>query len=232
MSSVSVPGWLFIAWMLIAFPLAAVRTARRVRASRAPHGEPFASRTKLYASTLALQAVLGLMAFAVCRAQWIPLIGTRPARELTAVHWLYGAGCLALLVLLAELSWRTRPESERKELFTRMLLPRSSRERALFALVILAAGTCEELAFRGALFQLLALVTGSLAAAAIICSVDFALVHYPQGARSMVTIFVMALLKHALVLLTGTLLVSMVVHVAYDLAASWRTARRLAATAA
>ena len=232
MSDVGAMGWLFIAYMLVLFPMGAIRTARRVRVARESGGAvPLPSRTRLYLSTLVVQASLGLMAYAVSRQLGTSLMGTRDIASLTTIHWLYGVATLIVLCLLAELSWRTRPEAERRSMFTRLLLPQSPRERVLFGLVVLAAGTCEELAFRGALFQLLGIMTGSLLASAVLCSVDFALVHYPQGRRSMVTIFFMALLKHSLVMLTGTLLVSMVVHVAYDLVATWRTARRFATAA-
>jgi membrane protease YdiL (CAAX protease family) len=69
-------------------------------------------------------------------------------------------------------------------------------------------------------------VTGSLPVAVIASAVAFAVVHAPQGLAGVGYVLVIALLHQALVLVTGTLLLVVVVHFAYDvLAGLWLAPR-------
>jgi membrane protease YdiL (CAAX protease family) len=71
-----------------------------------------------------------------------------------------------------------------------------------------------------------AAATGSLAAAVIVSAIAFAAVHAPQGLAGVVYVFAIALLHQALVLFTGTLLLAIAVHFAYDVLAGLWLARR------
>ena len=103
------------------------------------------------------------------------------------------------------------------------------RARLLWLAVSLAAGVSEEITYRGVFFLLLHRVTGSVLAAALLAAAAFGLAHVVQGRESVLVIFGIALLAQTLVLVTGTLLVAMAVHVAYDVPAGpvyGRLARR------
>jgi membrane protease YdiL (CAAX protease family) len=93
------------------------------------------------------------------------------------------------------------------------------------------AGVAEETAYRGVGMALLASSTGSAWIAAAIMSLAFGIAHITQEWKSVWIVVVMAALMHALVAFTGTLVVAMAVHAAYDIAAGVigsREARRLA----
>jgi membrane protease YdiL (CAAX protease family) len=95
---------------------------------------------------------------------------------------------------------------------------------------VLVAGVAEEMAYRGVTMTILWYALGNPWAAALVCAVAFALAHATQGWKSGVIIFVIGLLMHGLVAITGTLVPAMIVHVAYNLIAGGlivREARRL-----
>jgi hypothetical protein len=54
----------------------------------------------------------------------------------------------------------------------------------------------------------------------------FALAHWVQGWKSGAVIFAMALVAHALVALTGTLVLKMIVHAVYDFVAGAQIAKQ------
>jgi membrane protease YdiL (CAAX protease family) len=95
--------------------------------------------------------------------------------------------------------------------------------------VSLAAGIAEETAYRGVLVVLLASVTASFVVAALLSAAAFAIVHYPQGAKSVGWVFAIGLVMQALVSATGTLYVAMGVHAVYDVTAAIRAAGRIKA---
>src|SRR5207248_1049618 len=95
----------------------------------------------------------------------------------------------------------------------------SYEELGWWAAVSLAAGIIEESVYRGVLFGILFYWLDNWWVAALLCSLSFALGHAIQGWKSTVIIFVMALMFHGLVRVTGSRYVAMVVHAAYDLIA-------------
>ena len=106
--------------------------------------------------------------------------------------------------------------------------PRSPREWALWTGTVLIARVAEEAAYRGVGMSILWYSLGNPWIAVLISAVAFAMAHSTQGWKSAVTIFGLALVMHALVAYTGTLVFAMVVHGTYDLIAGYgisRTAR-------
>jgi membrane protease YdiL (CAAX protease family) len=85
----------------------------------------------------------------------------------------------------------------------------------------LSAGVGEELVWRGVLPSLLAVLTGSVAIAIALSVVSFALAHAIQGLRSVLAIATIAAAFHALVFVSGSLYVGMVVHFVYDVIAGF-----------
>jgi hypothetical protein len=137
-----------------------------------------------------------------------------------------GVLTLATVVGIGELSWRTRTPAERERLWVRRILPRTPAERRGWIVISAGAAIAEEVAYRGAFVAVATMVTGSALVAVLASAVAFAAVHAPQGVSGTGYVFLIALLHQALVLFTGTLLVAIVVHFAYDVVAGLWLARR------
>ena len=130
------------------------------------------------------------------------------------------AGLLAP-VLLAKSNPALRKKREASFASIAYYLPRTGRERALFALVCVTAGVCEEIIFRGWIIRYLAALPagltlwGSLGVSAAL----FGLVHLYQGWRGVALTAVLGGLLGFLFLNTGSLIVPIVLHVLIDLRA-------------
>ena len=108
----------------------------------------------------------------------------------------------------------------------RALMPRTARERGLFAVLSLAAGVSEEMAFRGYALTTLAWVTGT-GWAAVATSVIFGVLHAYQGWLGVVRSAAMGGLLAWGYLATGSLWAPMVAHVILDLLLGIVLAERL-----
>jgi membrane protease YdiL (CAAX protease family) len=97
--------------------------------------------------------------------------------------------------------------------------PRSGQERWLCAGIALSAGISEELAFRGALLDILQRLVphGSMALAVGLAVVLFGLAHAYQGVRGVLGTTVAGAALMALYLGTGSLIPGIVVHFLIDL---------------
>lgn len=102
--------------------------------------------------------------------------------------------------------------------FLVQLLPRSGRERGVFALLSLAAGSGEELAFRGYLIPVLSPLLG-VAGAAALSSAVFGVVHAYQGALGVVRTGLMGGVLAWGLLASGSLWPAIVAHTLIDLVA-------------
>ncbi|MES1211632.1 MAG: CPBP family intramembrane glutamic endopeptidase, partial [Acidobacteriota bacterium] len=103
----------------------------------------------------------------------------------------------------------------KRRLYRRM--PHHGRQVLLWAVVALAAGFCEEVVYRGVLFQILDYQIGGWWPAAIIASAAFALAHAIQGWFVASVIFVFSLGFHGMVWYCGDLYTAMAVNFIYDL---------------
>lgn len=220
---VDVQSALFVLLVLIVMPIGAVRSRALVsgRATRRSAVRPAPKRADILARALVVQLLLFCLSFLVARHQRMHLwswTGVRPTTIGIAI------GALAVLLGVGALSWRLRTPDERRTLWLRHLLPRTSLQWALWLVVSLAAGIAEETAYRGVLVVLLASLTASFVTAVVLSAVAFALVHYPQGAKSMGWVFAIGLVMQAVVAATGTLYVAMGVHAVYDVTAAIRAA--------
>ena len=126
-------------------------------------------------------------------------------------------------VLLAQWNPATRKKLEASFTGIAYYLPRTGRERALFALVCVTAGVCEEIIFRGWIIRYLAALPfgltlwGSLG----LSSALFGLVHLYQGWRGVALTAVLGGMLGLLFLVTGNLIVPVILHVLIDLRALW-----------
>jgi membrane protease YdiL (CAAX protease family) len=110
--------------------------------------------------------------------------------------------------------WPQRDRDSKERLYR--MLPHDRADLPPYFAVCLAAGICEETVYRGVTTVLLARVTENLSAAILIASIAFALAHVIQGWRSVVAVFGIALMAHAVVLMTQSLFPVMAAHALYD----------------
>jgi uncharacterized protein len=133
------------------------------------------------------------------------------------VGWSLGltlAGLATMLVFRSVAAVAGARESE----MVRQLLPRTPRERGVFALLSVAAGVGEELAYRGYAIPLLATVMGVPAAVAL-TSVVFGILHGYQGLLGTVRTTVMGGVLAWGFLASGSLLPAILAHTLIDLVA-------------
>lgn len=100
----------------------------------------------------------------------------------------------------------------------RHLLPRSPREKAVFALLSVTAGACEELAFRGYAIPMLAPALG-LPGAVVVTSLVFGVVHGYQGPLGVLRTGVMGAVLAGGFLAAGSLWPAVLAHALIDLIA-------------
>jgi len=218
---VDVQSTVFVLLVLVVMPIGAVRSKSIVAGRR---GRPAPRKSDILARALLVQMLLFAFAFFVARTEGMAIwswTGLNPGTIAVA------AAALAILLFVGALSWQLRTPDERRTLWMRHLLPRTSGQWALWLVVSLAAGIAEETAYRGVLVGLLASVTASFVVAAILSAAAFAIVHYPQGAKSMGWVFAIGLVMQAVVSATGTLYVAMGVHAVYDVTAAIRAAGQI-----
>jgi membrane protease YdiL (CAAX protease family) len=214
---------LFLVVILVLVPLGAMRSARQLRELVATEGRLTDElRSALLASTLIVQGALLVLAWLVGKG--IPLAPT--IFKLPAVgDWLAAVAALGVLLFLWRVSDSIRSADERRHMLVFQLAPRTRRDWTIWWGVSLMAGTSEEIVYRGVTMTILANALGNPWAAALIASIAFAAAHATQGWKSGLIIFAMALVMHALVAFTGTLILAMAVHAGYDLIAGWLTGR-------
>lgn len=216
-------GWAFLALAALLLPLAVGLFAVAERRRRDAAADVPTPRIHLYVQTLFTHAVLFGAAFAAARAESVVLV---PRRAIELHDVVAGALTLLAVAAIGELSWRSRSPAERERLWVRRILPHTRSERRTWVLVSAGAAIAEEVAYRGVFVALATAATGSVPIAVIASAIAFAVVHAPQGPSGIGYVFSIALLHQALVLATGTLVVAIVVHFAYDVLAGLWLAKR------
>lgn len=99
----------------------------------------------------------------------------------------------------------------------KQLIPRTNRERGMFALLSLAAGVGEEVVFRGYLIAVLGTLFSGPWTAALVSSLAFSLLHAYQGGSGIVRSGLLGFLFAAAFILHGSLWPLILVHAAVDL---------------
>jgi membrane protease YdiL (CAAX protease family) len=99
------------------------------------------------------------------------------------------------------------------------LLPRTARERRLFAVVGVTAGVCEEWLYRGFFLALVAAVAPGLPGPVlvVVAALAFGLAHAYQGVTGVVTTGALGGVLAAVYLSSGSLLLPVLLHVVIDL---------------
>ncbi|MEQ1856959.1 MAG: type II CAAX endopeptidase family protein [Longimicrobiales bacterium] len=131
--------------------------------------------------------------------------------------------CLLVVLVFRQLAiWAGAVESP----LLRDLLPRTAKERRVFALLSLAAGVGEELAYRGYAILVLAPLVGTWGAV-VLTSVVFGVLHAYQGLLGMVRTALMGGVLAWGFLASGSLWPAIIAHVALDLLAGLAFGERL-----
>jgi membrane protease YdiL (CAAX protease family) len=221
MERLNIASFVFLIVLFVLLPRAALRSARMLRQAHAEGKMP--PRKRIVISTLFSLTVIWFIS---------AMNGISMQRSLFSLENVglreigIGVAAFALLLLAIPISRAMRrPEEERQRIVFSMA-PRTPGEFGLFVLVAVAAGIAEESAYRGVAIWILTPVFGSIVPAIFLSAMSFSVAHAVQGGKTMAMIFAIALVFHALVYLTGTLVIAMVVHAAYDIVAGYAAAKR------
>lgn len=148
------------------------------------------------------------------------LRGEAPAIEVDPfLALLFVTATIAALPLGAFVTWRRLRKGKAAPAYLRhvsALLPRDRSEVLLGAAISVAAGIGEELFFRLLLPIVLAAFVGGIAAV-VIATLLFGLAHAYQGWRGVTVTTLVGVLFTAMYLMSGSLAVAMLFHVAIDL---------------
>jgi membrane protease YdiL (CAAX protease family) len=214
--------WLILLMLAVVVPW---RGSVRVRELLARPQLSSAERISLYASTIAFQwLAAGITTWrAVVRGAGAAELGLSPARPVLGLA--IGAVMAAMLTSLQIASLRQMsrvPAEKRGRMYeiARRLMPRNLVESLAFVALVGTVSLCEELLYRGfafAMFQ--GLGAGSEASAILGSSALFALGHVYQGRRGVASTFVLGLLLAGARSWSGSLLPSILAHLAVDLSA-------------
>ena len=211
-------GWLFVLVVGALIPIAALRSARR-----APLSETHQKITQRLRTVVVLVLLACVALFVAYRDNISLFQGFTWTTSLIALS----AAILVGVVALAEALLMVRSPEERRKLWVRQIIPRNNAERAVWVVSSIAAGATEEIIFRGVFFALVAAITRSIAAGAVISAIVFALAHFRQGWKSMAFIPAIALLFQWLIIYSGSLVPAMIVHAVYNIVRGLRASAAL-----
>lgn len=204
-------SWYHVLLFGVVVPYLAIKSHARLKASTAP-----IDRLKHFqtgAATLAIFAVFSLFT-ALKQHLWF-LFNVDRAGLLKGLPAAVAMYVGAVIVMRP----RWRKAVERRKPVVRLFMPGNAIERAWWVVISTLAGISEEITWRGVQTTLLAMLFGNFVAASVVSAAMFGLGHSVQGRQSVAIVAVFALLFQAIVWLSGTLLLAMAVHVAYDITA-------------
>ena len=214
-----VDAWLLTAALVLALPACGILMYRRL--SMLPADSPGRAKLSIYLVIIALEWVLvGALCFVASRhALNMADLGERvgPVRRTLAMS----AGLLILLALLSFQNIRkiriaAVEELEKDLRRLKRFLPQSTVETAVFMVMALTAGICEELLYRGWLVNFIAVLTHSAWAGVAIGGVLFGLAHAYQGPKGIMATGVLGLVFGAIFVLSGSLFPGQILHAAID----------------
>lgn len=217
--------WDFVVIFLVLGIFVPWRGLVRVRALLARPQLSSAERISLYASTIAFQwLAAGVIAWrAVAHGFGPAALGL--VAERAAPGLVLGAAMAVVLASLQIVSLRQLsrlPPEKRGHLYriASRLMPRNLTEALAFVALIGTVSLCEELLYRGFAFAVFKELGGGSAAAAVAgSSALFAIGHLYQGRRGVASTFVLGLLLAGARSWSGSLVPSIMAHLAVDLVA-------------
>jgi len=175
-------------------------------------------RLPAYWSSIATLWFLGTISWLVgTRTDGLSAIGVVPLGPVPFVAWTFGllAAGLGIIVVFRQIAVVLRLQDAP---LLRALLPRTADERRVFALLSVAAGVGEEVAYRGYAIPVIIPALGPVGAL-LLTSAVFGVLHVYQGALGVLRTAVMGATLAAGFLLSGSLLPAMIAHVLIDILA-------------
>ncbi len=140
-----------------------------------------------------------------------------PLRTL-AVSGLLVAIVAALIIVNKGRSQKASAEQlSRAASKVRRLLPTTQTERAIWVVVALTAGICEEFLYRGWLLSLFGHALGSVWVGLVVSSIVFGAAHAYQGRNGIIGSSVLGIVLGGVFVLCGTLLLGQLLHAGIDL---------------
>ena len=203
----------FLLLLFVGLPYLSARTHRQALAL----DRPSVYTSVAFTLWLVAGALLLVLAFEGQDLESIGLRGVDGAAPVTIALWtlaIVAGGCLIVLA-----AWVVRRVLNRDESPTiQHLIPRTSRERALLALILSpTAGFVEEVLYRGFAITRLVLLVGDPWLAALLAAAAFSLGHLYQGIFGAVRAGALGLLLAVPFLYTGSLWPSILAHALLDL---------------
>src|SRR5437588_3862451 len=202
-------GLMLLVFAGVFLPILIVKSARRLGTGPLP-----ISRKRFYRQTIIFQ--LFIAALAVWTAYTHGILAM-PLPQWPLLGWSAATVMYVVTVLTLKLRWPSRSAASKQRLYD--ILPHNSGEMVPYVFVCIAAGIAEELVYRGVMTELAQRLIGIEMVTIVAVSISFAASHATQGLRGMIAVFGIALICHALVLLSQSLIPVMVFHFAYDLTA-------------
>ena len=200
-------GRYFMVLALIVMPALGFASYLRIRS-----GKPLPPKARRYRSMIVFQLLLLLITVQAAREAGSPLLG---AHFPGPVAWLIAGGTFVLLTSRLRRAW-PKLSSERRER-ARIVLPDHPSLMRMWVVISALAGITEECAYRGLAFRFLTANHGSVILALLLCVVSFGVAHMTQGWRGVLGTSAIAVVMHAVVFLTQSLYLAIVLHAAYDL---------------
>jgi membrane protease YdiL (CAAX protease family) len=204
---------LFLIIVAAGLPFLSAMSYKNIKTLEEEQGSVKLAKTPIYIQSMVMQ--LGLFALAYYAAK-LEEINIAIMSRFTAASIAAGIG---FIILALGIAWASQKYSKEKDESTlHHLLPDTNLDRLLWILACAVAAFCEEYVYRGTLFQLMLLnVNGIWIAAALLSCIVFAFGHGTQGQRAILQIIPFALGFHALVYVSGGLLLPMIAHFFYNI---------------
>lgn len=175
-------------------------------------------RLQAYRSSIVTLWVLGVSCWLVgTRGGDVSAIGIVPLSPSEIIGWSVILTVAGIGIILCFRSISHRFGVAETPLL-KSLLPHTRQERCVFAVLSFAAGTCEELAYRGYAIPMLAPILG-LSGAATISAVVFGLMHGYQGRLGVFRTTLMGAVLAWGFISSGSLIPAMIAHITIDLIA-------------
>jgi membrane protease YdiL (CAAX protease family) len=208
-AEVNALGLLLLAFAGVILPILIIKSARRLGT-----GPLRISRPQFYKQAIIFQLLLAAIAAWTAYTHGILAM---PLPQWPLLAWSAAAVMYVVTVLTLRLRWPSRSAASKQRLYD--ILPHNSAERVPYLLICIVAGIAEEFVYRGVMTEIAQRLIGIEIVTIVAVSIAFAAAHATQGLRGMIAVFGIALICHALVLVSESLIPVMVFHFAYDLTA-------------
>ncbi len=201
---------LFLIIIVVAVPFLSIQNLKMLDAIKEI---VLPNKQKLYIQSAVNQLFLTSIALWAADSSLITInyIGT------FSTYAMLGAACfLAIACTLSYISSRNKAITDTNP-GLELLTPNTFKEKCTWVMVNLVAASCEEIIFRGVLFQLFLRSTQNYWAAGIISALVFGFAHSVQGIGGILLTAVFGLGLQHIVYLNNGLLVAMLVHFVYNM---------------